>query len=121
MVLISGISLVVGAIVIANIMFVAVVERRYEIGLRMAVGARRRDIRRQFLLEAVLLSSAGGLVGVALGAAIAFGVNQVFPARVRLSFAVLGVAVAIVTGALAGLAPSSAASRVPPIEALRFE
>jgi putative ABC transport system permease protein len=121
MVLISGISLVVGAIVIANIMFVAVVERRYEIGLRMAVGARRRDIRRQFLLEAVLLSSAGGLVGVALGAAIAFGVNQVFPARVRLSFAVLGVAVAVATGALAGLAPSSAASRVPPIEALRFE
>ena len=64
MILISGISLVVGAIVIANIMFVSVVERTKEIGLRRALGARRRDIRRQFLLESALLSSVGGLVGV---------------------------------------------------------
>lgn len=121
MILISGISLVVGAIVIANIMFVSVVERTREIGVRRALGARRRDIRRQFLLEAALLASAGGAVGVLLGALIAFLVNQIFPAQVRLSFAVLGVGVAMVTGVLAGLAPSAAASRVPPIEALRFE
>jgi putative ABC transport system permease protein len=121
MILISGISLVVGAIVIANIMFVSVVERTREIGVRRAVGARRRDIRRQFLLEAALLASAGGVVGVLLGALIAFLVNQVFPAQVRLPFAVLGVAVAVATGVLAGLAPSGAASRVPPIEALRYE
>lgn len=121
MVLISGISLVVGAIVIANIMFVSVVERTHEIGLRMAVGARRRDIRRQFLLEATLLAAAGGLAGVLLGAMIAFLVNQFFPAQVKLTFAALGVAVAVITGILAGLAPSSAASRVPPVEALRFE
>jgi putative ABC transport system permease protein len=121
MILISGISLVVGAIVIANIMFVSVVERTREIGVRRAMGARRRDIRRQFLLEAALLACAGGVVGVLLGALIAFLVNQIFPAQVRLSFAFLGVGVAVVTGVLAGLAPSSAASRVPPIEALRFE
>ena len=121
MILISGISLVVGAIVIANIMFVSVVERTREIGLRMALGARRRDIRRQFLLEAALLSSAGGLVGVLLGALVALAVNQIFPAQVRLTFALLGVSLAILTGVLAGLAPSSAASRIPPVEALRFE
>jgi putative ABC transport system permease protein len=121
MILISGISLVVGAIVVANIMFVSVVERTKEIGVRRAMGARRRDIRRQFLLEAALLACAGGVVGVLLGALIAFLVNQFFPAQIRLSFAVLGVGVAVVTGVLAGLAPSSTASRVPPIEALRFE
>ncbi len=121
MVLISGISLVVGAIVIANIMFVSVVERTKEIGVRRALGARRRDIRRQFLLEATLLACAGGVAGVLLGAAIAFLVNQVFPARVQPAFAVLGIGVAVATGVLAGLAPSTAAARVPPIEALRFE
>ncbi|HEX7254261.1 MAG TPA: ABC transporter permease [Thermoanaerobaculia bacterium] len=121
MILISGISLVVGAIVIANIMFVSVVERTREIGLRMALGARRRDIRRQFLLEAALLASAGGLVGVLLGALVALAVNQIFPAQVRMTFAFLGVSLAILTGVLAGLAPSSAASRIPPVEALRFE
>jgi putative ABC transport system permease protein len=121
MILISGISLVVGAIVIANIMFVSVVERTREIGLRMALGARRRDIRRQFLLEAALLASAGGLVGVLLGALVALAVNQIFPAQVRPIFAFLGVSLAILTGVLAGLAPSSAASRIPPVEALRFE
>jgi putative ABC transport system permease protein len=121
MVLISGISLVVGAIVIANIMFVSVVERTREIGLRMALGARRRDIRRQFLLEAAMLATAGGLVGVLLGALVALAVSQFFPAQVRLPFAFLGVSLAVLTGILAGLAPSSSASRVPPIEALRFE
>ena len=121
MVLISGISLVVGAIVIANIMFVSVVERTKEIGVRRALGARRRDIRRQFLLEAALLSAIGGIIGVLLGALIALAVNQVFPAQVRLSFILLGVAVATVTGLLAGWIPSSQASKLPPVEALRYE
>jgi putative ABC transport system permease protein len=121
MILISGISLVVGAIVIANIMFVTVVERTKEIGVRRALGARRRDIRRQFLLEAALLSSIGGVIGVLLGALIAFAVSQVFPAQVRFSFIVLGIAVATVTGLLAGWIPSSKASKLPPVEALRYE
>lgn len=121
MILISGISLVVGSIVIANIMFVSVIERTREIGLRMAVGARKRDIRRQFLLEATLLAGAGGLAGVLLGGLVTLVVNQFFPAQLRMVFAALGVSVAVVTGLLAGLAPSSAASRLPPVEALRYE
>ncbi len=121
MILISGISLVVGAIVIANIMFVSVVERTKEIGVRRALGARRKDIRRQFLLEAAMLSSVGGMIGVLFGALIAFAVQQVFPAQVRPSFIVLGVAVATVTGLLAGWIPSSQASKLPPVEALRYE
>jgi len=121
MILISGISLVVGAIVIANIMFVSVVERTKEIGVRRALGARKKDIRRQFLLEAALLSSVGGVIGVILGALIAFAVKQVFPAEVRLSFIFLGVGVATVTGLLAGWIPSNQASKLPPVEALRYE
>jgi putative ABC transport system permease protein len=121
MILISGISLIVGAIVIANIMFVSVVERTKEIGLRMALGARRRDIKRQFLLESALLATGGGVVGVLLGALVAMAVNQVFPARVKFVFIVIGIGTATLTGILAGLAPSSSASKMPPIEALRFE
>jgi len=121
MILISGISLVVGAIVIANIMFVTVVERTKEIGVRRALGARRKDIRRQFLLEAALLSSVGGVIGVLIGSLIALAVSQVFPAEVKLSFIVLGVAVATITGLLAGWIPSSQASKLPPVEALRYE
>jgi putative ABC transport system permease protein len=121
MLLISGISLVVGAIVIANIMFVSVVERTTEIGLRRALGARRRDIRRQFLFESALLSATGGAIGVAGGALVALLVNQIFPAEVRLSFIVLGLGVATLTGLLAGLAPSAAAANLPPVEAIRHE
>jgi putative ABC transport system permease protein len=121
MILISGISLVVGAIVIANIMFVSVVERTKEIGVRRALGARRRDIRRQFLLEAALLSAVGGVIGVMLGALIAMAVKQVFPAQVKLSFIVIGIGVATVTGLIAGWIPSNQASKLAPVEALRYE
>jgi putative ABC transport system permease protein len=121
MILISGISLVVGAIVIANIMFVSVVERTKEIGVRRAMGARKKDIRRQFLLEAALLSAVGGVIGVIFGSLIALAVNQFFPAQVRLSFILLGIFVATITGLLAGWIPSSQASKLPPVEALRYE
>jgi len=121
MVLISGISLVVGAIVIANIMFVSVVERTREIGVRRALGARRRDIRPQFLLESALLSTLGGVVGVLLGAVVALVIDRFFTAEVKPLFALLGVLVAALTGILAGLAPSSSAARLPPVEALRYE
>jgi putative ABC transport system permease protein len=121
MVLISGISLVVGAIVIANIMFVSVVERTKEIGLRMALGARRRDIRRQFLLESAVLATLGGAVGVLGGVLVALAVSQIFPAEVKLLFVLLGLVTSTLTGLLAGLAPASAASRLTPIEALRYE
>lgn len=121
MLLISGISLVVGAIVIANIMFVSVVERTKEIGLRMALGARRSDIRNQFLLESALLALVGGVFGVLLGSLVAVAVNQVFPAQVKVAFIILGIGVATLTGVLAGLGPSSSAAKLPPIEALRYE
>ena len=107
--------------VIANIMFVSVVERTREIGLRKALGARSRDIRRQFLLESALLAASGGLVGVAAGALVAMAVNVYFPAEVKLQFVLLGLVVATATGVLAGLAPAAAAARKQPIEALQHE
>ncbi len=121
MVLISGISLVVGAIVIANIMFVSVVERTREIGLRMALGARRRDIKRQFLLESAVLATLGGVVGVVGGALVALAVSRIFPAQVQLRFVLLGLLTSTITGLLAGLAPASAAAKLTPVEALAHE
>jgi len=121
MIVISGISLVVGAIVIANIMFVSVVERTQEIGLRMALGAKRRDIRWQFLLESALLATLGGLGGVMGGALVAMAVSQIFPAQLKPGFVVLGLLTGTLTGLLAGLAPAAAAAKLPPVEALRHE
>jgi putative ABC transport system permease protein len=121
MMLVSGISLLAGGIVIANIMFVSVVERTQEIGLRMALGARKRDIRRQFLLESSMLATLGGVGGVLGGALVALVVSQVFPAEVKTGFIFIGLVTAAITGLLAGLAPAAAASRLPPIAALRHE
>jgi putative ABC transport system permease protein len=121
MVLISGLSLVVGGIVVANIMFVSVVERTQEIGLRMALGAKKRDIRRQFMLEAALLTTMGGVGGVVGGALVALAVSQIFPAAVKPGFILIGIATATITGVLAGLAPAAAAARLAPVEALRYD
>jgi putative ABC transport system permease protein len=121
--LISGISLVVGGIVIMNIMLVSVVERTREIGVRRAIGATQRNIRGQFLMEAVLLSLCGGIMGVLLGAAIAKAISAFspMPTLVRPSLVVISLLISVITGVLAGVVPAWRASKLPPVEALRYE
>jgi putative ABC transport system permease protein len=121
--LIASVSLGVGGIVIMNIMLVAVVERTREIGVRLALGARKRDIRRQFLLEAALLSLAGGVVGVTLGALAAFGVRGIldFPAQVTVPIVLAGIVLSVGVGVVAGYWPARSASNLPVVEALRVE
>ena len=121
--LIASVSLGVGGIVITNIMLVAVVERTREIGVRLALGARKRDIRRQFLLEAALLSLAGGFVGVTLGAGAAFGVRGIldFPAQVTIPIVFAGIVLSVGVGLAAGYWPARNASNLPVVEALRVE
>ncbi len=120
---ISGISLLVGAIVIANIMLVSVVERTKEIGIRLAIGARKRDILRQFLLEATLLALGGGAVGVLFGWIISSLINAFtpLPTLVTPFLITTGFLLATLTGLVAGVFPAVKASRLPPIEALRYE
>lgn len=121
--LISGVSLGVGGVVIMNIMLVGVVERTREIGVRLALGARKRDIRRQFLLEAAILATAGGIIGVVLGALAAFGVKGVlsFPARVTPLVLATGLALSTVVGIVAGYWPARNASNLLVVDALRDE
>ncbi|MBZ5639595.1 MAG: ABC transporter permease [Acidobacteriia bacterium] len=120
---ISSISLLVGGVAIANTMFAAVIERTHEIGVRKAVGARGRDVRLQFLLEAATLSFLGGVVGVLLGWAASAAVEGLtpFPARVTPLLVLSGLAVSTLSGVLAGWLPAIRASRLDPVEALREE
>jgi putative ABC transport system permease protein len=122
-ILIASVSLGVGGIVIMNIMLVSVAERTQEIGLRRALGARQRDVRRQFLLEAALLSLAGGLAGVLGGAAIALAVDRIahFPAQLTPAIVALGLGLSLAVGLVAGYGPALAASRLQPVDALRAE
>lgn len=121
--LIASVSLGVGGIVIMNIMLVAVVERTREIGVRLALGARKRDIRRQFLLEAALLSLGGGVAGVLLGSAAAAGIRNglSFPAEMTPPIAALGLLLSVVVGLGAGYWPARNASNLPVVDALRTE
>ena len=123
MLLVSSVSLGVGGIVIMNIMLVSVVERTQEIGIRMALGARKRDIRRQFLLEAAILSLCGGVLGLLVGACIAWLVRAVagFPAQITLGIVFSSVTVSTLVGILAGWLPAMRASNLPLIDALRAE
>jgi putative ABC transport system permease protein len=123
MIFISGISLVVGGIVIMNIMLVSVIERTREIGVRRALGATKRNIRTQFLTEAMLLALGGGAVGVLLGYGISKGISAAFPlpTLVRPSLVISGLLIAVITGALAGFFPARRAAGLPPIDALRYE
>ena len=121
--LVASVSLGVGGSVIMNIMLVAVVERTQEIGMRLAVGARKRDIRRQFLLEAALLSLGGGALGVAVGALIAFVVRSAlsFPAEITPAIVAMGLVLSVVVGMAAGYWPARSASNLPVVDALRAD
>ena len=120
---IASISLLVGGIGIMNIMLVSVTERTREIGIRMALGARRRDILWQFLLEAILLSAAGGVLGifVGLGGATALARFSEFPVSITPWSIVVAFSFAALVGIFFGLHPARKASRMLPIEALRYE
>jgi len=117
------IGIVVGGIVIMNIMLMSVNERTYEIGIRKAMGARRRDIRRQFLVEAILLSMLGGVLGILGGALLALLISSISPLPARVTTWSIGVALALGagTGIIFGVYPASRAARLDPITALRQE
>ncbi len=118
-----GISLVVGGIVIMNIMLMSVMERTREIGVRMAIGARRRDIVSQFLVESATLSGVGAIIGVGIGIGLTWAVRSFtpLPAAVAPHWIGLGVALGLVVGIVAGVYPAVQASKLDPVEALRYE
>ncbi len=120
---IASVSLLVGGIGIMNIMLVSVTERTREIGLRMAVGARSRDILTQFLVEAVILSLIGGAIGVGLGVASAYGIAYFaqWPTLIQPEAILVAVGFAGAVGVFFGFYPARKASRLDPIEALRYE
>lgn len=118
---IAAISLVVGGIGIMNIMIATVTERTREIGLRKAVGATPRAILLQFLFEAVILSCLGGLLGIIFGSAITRVISKFFPAKVTFDSVALAFGVSFAVGIIFGVAPARKASKLSPIEALRYE
>lgn len=120
---VAGISLIVGGIGIMNIMYVSVTERTREIGLRMSVGARGIDILNQFLIEAILLSVAGGIIGVLLGIGSSYAVNVLarWPIYIQPWSIIMSFAVCTFTGVFFGWYPAKKAARLDPIEAIRYE
>jgi putative ABC transport system permease protein len=115
--------MLVGGIVIMNIMLVSVTERTREIGVRKALGARRRDILTQFLVEATTLSLTGGAIGIGLGVSLALIVGAVspLPAAVHLPAVFLGILMSTVIGVFFGSYPAARAARLDPVDALRYE
>jgi putative ABC transport system permease protein len=127
---IAGISLIVGGVGIMNIMLVSVTERTREIGIRMAVGARGRDILLQFLVEAILLSCIGGVIGFGLGCAASVGLTMLintltsgtkWPIVISINAAIMAFFFAAAVGMFFGFYPARRASMLDPIEALRYE
>ena len=120
----AAVSLAIGGIGIANVMIISVTERTREIGVRLAIGARRRDVRRQFLVEATILSGAGGVLGVAVAGAIGAVVSLVapgFPAAPPLWAVAAGLGMSASVGIAAGYLPARRAAALNPVEALRHE
>jgi putative ABC transport system permease protein len=118
---ITGLSLFVGAVGIMNIMFVSVKERTKEIGIRKAIGAKRRTILGQFLTESAIICLIGGLIGLLLAVILSMVVNQFLPTSVQPETVVLAVLISLITGVISGFAPAFTASKLDPVEALRYE
>ena len=117
----TALSLLVGGIGVMNIMFVSVKERTREIGVRKALGATRRAVLIQFLVEAVVICLVGGAIGVALAGLLALGINQVFTAQLTLGTVFVAFAICALVGLTFGLAPAWQAAKARPVEALRYE
>ena len=118
---ISAISLLVGGIGVANIMLVSVTERTKEIGLRKALGAKRSDILNQFLLEAVMLSVTGGIIGIILGMGVSIIIATLLVSEVTPWSVFMGFGFSVLVGIIFGMAPAIRASKLNPIDALRYE
>ncbi|MBK7378160.1 MAG: ABC transporter permease [Ignavibacteriales bacterium] len=118
---ITGLSLFVGAIGIMNIMFVSVKERTKEIGIRKAIGAKRRTILFQFLLESSVICLVGGLAGLIAAVLLSMLVDQFIPTSIQYDAVILAIFVSLLTGIISGLAPAYTAAKLDPVEALRYE
>lgn len=118
---ITGLSLFVGAIGIMNIMFVSVKERTREIGLRKAIGATRRTILAQFLLESSVICLIGGLIGLIAAVLLSLMLNQFFPTSIQYDVVIIAILISLMTGIVSGLAPAYTAAKMDPVDALRYE
>jgi putative ABC transport system permease protein len=120
--LITGISLFVGGVGVMNIMLVSVTERTREIGIRKAIGAKRRSIMLQFLFESSIICLAGGIVGVAISALITAVINAtLMPASLSPFIILVALVVSVFTGVVSGMIPAWRGAKLDPIEALRYE
>ncbi|MEI7812812.1 MAG: ABC transporter permease [Ignavibacteria bacterium] len=118
---ITGLSLFVGAIGIMNIMFVSVKERTKEIGIRKAIGARRRTILAQFITEAVIICMTGGIAGLIGAVILSIIINRFLPVSFQYEAVILAIGISFLTGILSGFAPAYTAAKMDPVEALRYE